>query len=362
MRTAIGSLLLLGACTSGPVTPLVETYERDCIAAIAAGGVLHGTDADALVVTYGCAGQPSRMDIVALDEAGLTARHGVGFDGPVREARVLELDGAAPAEVVALADDGFGYAAWFSGPTSPPRTTAYGRAFAGLATADLDLDTIPDVIVAGDGEIRVALAEDPRATPVVLPGDEATLFGTWGVEGAADIVDVGTRPGVLLHQLVYVATTPTGAYQLGILLENAYQPMSYYLAQTMPLPPGPRLPLVMADVEGDGTLDAIGATGNVFVLGSASGGVATLAEGALAIDAGRFYEPHDEAVFLARDGRSIKRVFAAGAALGASEQVLLDEEARAFAVGDLDGNGVDDFAVVHGRLGQPGTRVRVHFN
>ncbi len=341
--------LLASGCSlytnSSPPAPQPDIYPLDCLRTADDGAAL-GFEQDAVVASSACTGS-SWMHYVYDQPLESIEDYSSAVPGVFRRVLVADIDGAPPIDIVGLVDGESSYTAYTSSLLMPQaQHVAYERAWSDLAIADLDGDGQPDVIVAGDGAIRVTLGKPGALTAEVAASDEHELLNGKPFEAVA-VVEVAGKPALFY-------ATPG---ELGLATSTG--PLTYAIAQTWPAAAGPALPLVIADVDGDGRPDVIGATSQLFVWSSASGNVSSLAEGALAIAAGDVGEGIAEPIFLAADGKSVRRaIVAADGSL--SSEPLLDAGGGALAVGDFDANGRADVALVQGSLGHAGTALAVY--
>jgi hypothetical protein len=348
MRLASVCLLLTGCGLSSSDSPAPDLYTRDCIQTMDRGSTLPNGPI-ALVLTSAC-GDSSMVDNVQFYESTLQSLTShTAFGAKYRATRIANLDTASGVETLGILDDAPGYVEWRGFIMAQPTRVDYARPFDDLAVGDLDHDLKPDVIVAGDDALRIALGTGSPPS-AVTPTDERTLL-----TGKA-FKNLAVSPKGELYYLAQSA----GMVELGIARASATDPLVFTATALATDAAGPRA-LVLADIDGDGISDAIGAASRVFVTSSRSGTVSFLDEGALAVSTGDTdADGVDEPIFLAADGASVRRVLIAADGSLTAEHVL-EVHAQTLTVGDFDGNGIDDIAVLD-RIGRTGSTVSLYRN
>lgn len=274
-----------------------------------------------------------------------------------RRTLMAHLESAAPIDTLGLLDTTPAYVAWPGQALMPrPLRVDYTRPFDDLAIADLNRDNAPDMVVAGDGAIRVVLGK-PGTLPSAVAASEEIPVLSGKPFAALAVTQLGATAA---PDLFYIARSPGAAsVELGIARQSSYDPPAYAIEQMVTKENGPLLPLVVADVDGAGIPDVMGATPTVFVRSSKSGSLTFLPEGALAIAAGDVDgDGVAEPIFLTADGASVRRVRLSPEGALASE-LLVAAGGQALAVGDFDERGVADVALVE-ELGRAGSRVAVY--
>lgn len=326
-----------------------------CIHTLSAGRLLPDGP-DSILTTHGCTGGPVVVDAQyasgALAMVDAHADWGYQFSRTI----VADVDGVPPSDVLALAAPG-GPSLWAFVRAANAGPSGYGVGFArpikDVATADVDRDGKIDLVVAGDGAIRIARGTGQLPASVAAADEQELATGK-----SFAYVAVAPLGGVAARDLFYLATTPAGSLELGVMIQAAASPLAF-TTETFAEPAGPMLPLVVADVDGDGIADVIGATSRVFVRSSRLGGLTFLDEQAAAIAVGDLDgDGVAEVVFVTAKATAVKRVNIAPSGALSSELVVADG-GGALAVADVDGDGSADIILVKER-DQPASRVVVH--
>ena len=342
-------VLLTGCGLSSGDQPSPDVFARDCIQTIDTGPTLPNGPI-AIVLTSACSDASMIDNLQIYDNVLESVTSFTQAGAKYHRARIADLDNSGGVETLGLVDDTLSYVAW-NGITEPrPTRVDYARPFEDLQVADLDRDHHADVVVAGDGAIRVTLGTGTLPSAVAATDEQVLLSGK--PFRAVAIAPTG--------ELYYLAQKhDEDPVEIGVAHATSMSPPTYAVTESTMDAGGPVRQLVLADVDGDGVLDAIGLTSHVFVRSSRTGTVSFLPEAALAIAAGdNDADGVREPLFLAADGASVRRVRIASDGSLTSEHVL-DVHAQALAVGDFDANGIADIATVD-RLGRATSAVSVY--
>jgi len=348
MRLAC-SLLLVTGCGLSSEQPAPDVYARDCIQTIDRGPTLYNGPL-AIVLTSACT-DTSMIDNVQLYDGVLESVTGFLAPGQrYRGTRIAEIDGTGSIDTIGLTDSASAYVAWIGATLAMPTRVDYARPFDDLAVADLDHDQKPDVIVAGDDAIRVALGTGTLRTTIATTDEQVLLSGKPFKNLARSIKG----------DLFYLAQAPGGtSVELGVARASASAPLAFTATTLGTDAAGLTRSLAIADVDGDGLADAIGQASRLFVFSSRTQTVSFLDETALAISTGDLdADGVDDAAFLAADGTSVRRIRIAADGSLTAEHVL-DVHGQTLTVGDFDSNGIADVAVVD-RLGRTGSTVSLY--
>lgn len=351
---ATGCNLYFGGDSShGTAADLI--YPRDCIRSIATGPNLPGRPA--IVLGSGCNGTDTVEALQiwngALDQMASRTVLGITYRG-FQFGDIADTPGV---ETIGIANGTTGnYVEWGTGPTTVPETAMFSGSIADLTVADVDGDGRDDVVVAVGRDIIAGLNR-----PGVLPSsdDERVLLSGRQFFAAKLAPLPDGSPG-----LYYVALGTDGN-ETGIAHRVSASPPVYSIDRFVTLPVGREMPggavqpLLVADVDGDGKPDVIGAAQRVFVWSSRTGNLGLLDDEASGIGVGdvdgdRLAEP----VYLTADGKHVRKVIVSTDGALSSEP-LLDAGGAGLAVADFDGDGIADIATFD-KVGVRGSRVSVY--
>jgi len=357
----IALIVVFSAChlyfnDPAPVDPLVDAGAQStssrlalpCIQAVASGDILPDAG-DELFVAYGCTGGPVVADIAyrsgELLASGLQAQFQLRFQRAV----VADLDGIPPADVLSLDRYSSGWAFTrreFSGRQG--NSFKFERPFEDVVVTDLDGDHKRDMVLAGDGALR--LVADASSTPygpvplVVAPAMETEIL-TGRQFAAVVAADLASSPA---KDLFFVATQPAGGYELGVATQVG--PLAFDVTSSA-TPSGPlQKKMLVADVDGDGQDDIVGLAGRLFVHGSKHGTIALLpAANVISVDIGDL-DGDGQAEPIAIIGDEVHRitVHASGPVLSLASTPVLPEGGDELHVVSLDGDMHDDLVLVRG--------------
>lgn len=217
-----------------------------------------------------------------------------------------------------------------------PRTS-FPHTVDDVARLDIDGDGTTDYITSGDGIVR-RCAVPPGFYDSVAPTDETTLLG--GTKGYQYIA-VADLAGSSLPDIFYM----TKGGQIGLATQTG---PDVFTDQVLGNGAQPHR-MHVADVDGDGLADVVGASPSVFVYSTKTDALVQLADKARAIAVGDIDgDGIDEPVFLTPDGRQVRRVAGLTTSANLASQVVLDTtEAQALTVANMDGDAHADVALIH---------------
>jgi hypothetical protein len=350
MRTVLWVGMVAGCNLQGGAAD-PDVIARECIQTVDSGPTL-GSGPLAIVLSSTCSGSAR---IQNLQYHGDTLSETTSFEelgARYHRLVIAELDGAPGVETVGLVDSS-SYVAFVGISLVQPTRVDYARPFDDLAITDVNADGQPDVVVAGDAALRVSLGT-PDAFP--SPTDELTLLSDKRFTAVA-----ATQLGVeRAPALAFLATALDGSGgELGIARQTSSAPPAFTIEDTIPSHGEPTVPLQVADVDGDGVPDVIGATEELFVRSGKHGTFSFYPDSARSLalgdlDGDGILDP----IFVGADGASVSRLrIAPDGAL--SVEPLLETEADALTVGDFDNDGSLDVAVVR-RLGRGDSTLAVY--
>jgi hypothetical protein len=338
-------------------TTTTDRLDLPCIHTLAAGRLLPDGP-ESIFVTHACQG--GAIVVNAGYGAGGLAQIDARADWGYRFTRtiVTDFDGITPFDIAALSDPGgpplwaFRRAEW-SGPDG--QSVGFPHPLLDLVSTDIDGDGTRDLVVTGGDAIHVVLGTDQL--PLTVTAAAETTIASGKPYAYIAVAPLGGASG---RDVFYLAGGATGPLELGAMVQTSAHPLAF-ATTAQAEPAGPLHPLVVADVDGDGIPDVIGATSRVFVRGSKTGAITFLDEPALAIAAGDIDgDGVADAVFVTGDGSAIRRVrIAADGTLSSAPLVTSGGTATALALADVDGDGKADVVlVVDGE--QPGSAIVVH--
>lgn len=352
---ATGCNFYFGGRSHDAPGPTVDTFSRDCIRTISAGPTLP-RGPTAIVITSACT-STSMVENLQFYQGSLESVQSYGVSGArYRSTLLADVDGNGTTDTIGFVDNAPAYVVW-PGQAVMPRAQRvdYTLLAEDIVIADLNGDRLPDVVFSGMGWVDAALARPGAPPPTKITLDDAVTVMTTKTFASIAVTQLGDHPA---PDIFYIGRSRDGL-ELGVALQTAQDPPAYTIVQEIAQPAGPHLPLVLADVDGDGIADVIGAAPTVFVRSSKHGTISFLPEGALAIAAGDVDgDGIAEPIFLTSDGASLRRVQISGVGSLTSEH-LLSAGGEALAVGDFDADGIDDIALVE-KLGRAGSQVVVY--
>ena len=309
-----------------------------------AGGNLYGNVEDGMLAFYGCEGG-AIVSMIKREGSLVEEMPRRDWDDRYRDAKVVDVDGAPPFEMISTVDgEGLGAALWTFGSVgwSSWQRLDLQRQYEDVA-AYAGVPALESLwAVAGDGALRMYRFQNPQRD------ERELLTGRDFIRVVA--ADLDATPG---RDLFFIARAASGL-TLGAALASTTTPPTFteeiIVAETPDL--GEALELLADDVDGDGIADVIGGTPELFVRSSRSGTLQFLGARASQIATGDLDgDGVTEIVFITDGGRGINRVVAS---VGASEvsftlEPWLLELGQRLVVADLDGDTHDDVIVVRSR-------------
>ena len=307
--------------------PTGERLERECISGVA-GGELVAVNWDELFMTWGCHGIWGEAASWGPMLVGLTGCCGFPFE--------VELLRVQDAWAMSITND---RRMLFQFGTGFPQTR-FEHTLDDVVRIDFDGDGTADYITSGDDLVRrgPVPSQPYDAIPAVT---ETTLLSGKAYQYLA-VTDLG---GSTAADIFY--STKSG--ELGLAIQTT---PGVFTHQTLGSGADPQRPYV-ADVDGDGLDDVIGASPHVFIYKTTTHTLVQLPDTARAIavgdvDADGIAEP----VFLTASGTQVRRVVGLSTAgTPVSKELLNTTEAQALALADVDGDMRSDVALIH-ELGQ----------
>jgi hypothetical protein len=314
-----------------PADAEVQRYrlERPCINSVV-GGDIHPGAWDELVLVHACEGQAIETFQYGPDLFGV-----IGTEFPFR----FQLFGVIRGFILGI--EASRSIAMVIGPSL--RSTHFTHELDDFVLADLDGIAGLDFVSVGGGMVRRA---PQTINNQIEAQDEVVLLAGKPYRFIA-IAELG---GSALPDLFYV----TDAGELGVAIQTS---PDVFAAQTLATDPGTPLRPSVADVDGDGRDDVVGAAGHVFVYSSKTGMVMLLDEPAHAVAVGDFLARGvGDPVFITADRTSVRRV-TVGATL--TSEPLLPTGGDTMVIADMDGDRRSDIVLTH-NLNTPGSWLQLH--
>jgi hypothetical protein len=327
--------------------PPANELALPCIHAVAANVVV---DASA-VIAYSCTGGSILADLAYQSGALATVDPRADWGYQFASFRPANIDGYPPLDMLAFPSSGPFYGTSFFDMSTGGRDFASisgTQEFVDADTGDLDGDGTLDLVLAGGSGLG-AILDDTNLT-----------------DGFESTTEVPLASGAFSHVAIagsmvfYVATAADGSLQLGTATRTSTQPLAYTLATAATAPAGTVLPLLVADLDGDGQPDVVGGVPNVFMWLSSTQSVSMFADqSAKAIAVGDL-GAGNSIVFAPTDGSGLRRV---DVSLMSPVTVShwTDDDADLIQLADVDGDGTLDAILVHD-LNQPTSTITVHFS
>lgn len=340
-----------------PVEPPLPGTEvqRSCVRAMAGGNFLPG-GADELFISYvcDCCGIIEHLQGHTGAVIGGDARG--DFQDRFQALLPVQLDGWT-ASAIAVGENGGNWVFSANGGTS----LAIHRGFDDIKVGDVDGDTRWDIVLAGDGAVRFVRGVGGYSFPLeITTTSEAEVLTGLPYRSVAR-AQLG---GSAATDLFFV----TANGELGVAIQTSTSPLTFTVQESATDSPGMHevLPLVTADLDGDGIEDVAGSAGHVFVRSSKTGAIAFLNQAASALATGDIDgDGTAELLFITANHSVVGRVeILADGSLTSS--LLLARGGEAIAVADLDGDDRDDIALVD-KITPPGfspemtSTISVHF-
>lgn len=215
--------------------------------------------------------------------------------------------------------------------------TGFDHPIIDVARLDFDSDGTNDFVTTdGTGAVKRGPVPAYYYWPVE-PQDETTLLTGKPYRYLA----VSNFSGTPSPDIFY--TTTTG--QLGLATQTS---PDQFTDQVLGTGVNPQR-LHLADVDGDGVKDVVGASPNIFVYSTKTHTLVQLAEKARAIDVGDIDgDGISEPVYLTEDGTQVRRVVGLTAANAPTTKAVLNTtEAQVIALAKMDDDVRSDVALIH---------------
>jgi hypothetical protein len=313
-----------GDAGPGP-DPVGERLDREYLTGVVSGQLVDQYwNHDELFITFGSQGMTG--ETISWGPANVVSLFGTTFPVQLEPIRVQTGWAITIADHHELILFGTGF----------PQTN-FPHTVDDFARLDFDGDGKDDYVTAGDGIVRRCAVPTSYYESVAAANETTLLPGTKGYQYIA-VADFG---GSSLPDIFYI----TKGGQIGLatqtspdvftdeVLGNGTQPQRMHLA----------------DVDGDGLADVVGASSFVFIYSTKTHALVQLADKARAVAVGDIDgDGIAEPVFLSADGLQVRRV--AGLATSAtptSQLVLNTTAAQSFTVANMDGDAHADVALIH---------------
>ncbi len=329
-----------------------------CIHEVVGGNLLPGGRHELLVIRA-CEGGPIIAAVIA---DGRLAEQNPRADWrhQYRHASVVDADRRAANDIVTTADNGLDAGLFWSGGAASWnwRSLQFYRRFTDLAVGDLTpIGPHPTLVVGGDNALRLVRQTESYAPSFpydIPPSAEIEVLSGRNIERVA-IADLG---GSAAADVFFIARSSTGL-ELGAAVQTAAAPPTFSARTLLDRPLGPVLPLLTADVDGDGKADVIGAIPELFVHGSRHGAIVFLGQPAAELAVGDVDgDGAADILFVTADRSAVRRLVAdgGGAALTLAAVPWLPSGGDRLVIADLDGDDHDDVVVLRDR-GLPASRL-----
>ncbi len=332
LRFACAAVLLSGCSQDPPEAelepePTGERFARECLTGAVAGELI-SLNWEELFVTWGCGG--------TWGEGASWERSLFGLTGCCDFPFAVELLRVQDGWGMAIHDDRRTLVQFGAGFPQ----TRFEHTLDDVVRFDFDGNGTRDYITSGDGIVRRGVVP-AYMYDAVAASDETTLL-TGKPYRYLTIADLG---GSALPDIFF--TTKSG--ELGLAVQTS---PDQFTERTLGHGENPQRPYV-ADVDGDGRDDIVGASPEIFVYSSKTQTLVQLPDKARAIavgdvDGDGLYEP----VFLTENGLQVRRIVGLDTAdTPVSKVVLNTTEAQTLTLADVDGDLWSDVALIH-ELGQ----------
>jgi hypothetical protein len=315
---------------AGPAPdPVGERLDREYLTGIISGRLVDVYwNYDELFLTWGSQGMMG--ETVSWGPTNVVSLFGTTFPVELEPVRVHGAWAITIADHYKLVLFGTGF----------PQTT-FPHMVDDVARLDYDGDGTADYVTAGDGIVR-RCAVPKGMYDGVATTDETTLLPAKAYQYIAVANLAGSSSPDIFYMTkggqIGLATQTSPDVFTDQVLGNGTQPQRMHLA----------------DVDGDGLVDVVGASPAVFVYSTKINGLVQLGDTARAITVGDIDgDGVDEPVFLTADGLQVRRIDGlTTSSPPASKVVLNTTEAQALAVANMDGDVHEDVALIH-EAGQP---------
>jgi hypothetical protein len=310
----------------------LETIERPCIQDLVGGALFDGSG-DELFLSYQCDLPSVTMYVHVEGGEPVIVREAGDYQDKINRLRVVQERSGATKSVVGMMKTQPHFLTFFQ---SGWFRTDVENPFLDVRIADLDGNGVRDWLVVGGDAIRRAPMQQ-AAGPSAIPAANETVLLSGKPFASVVAAQLGGSPAL---DLLFV--TATG--EVGFALQTT--PGVFEISATFPDPGAAPRPLVTADVDGDGIEDVIGSAGHLFVRSSKTGTLSFLTEPVQAFAVGDVDDDGvADALYLTADKTTVRRVkITASGSL--TTELWYAGGGDAIAVGDLDGDTHGDIALV----------------
>ena len=326
-----GCTLYFGGSNEQPGTdpdanpePTGERMDRECLSGVVSGELVAlYWNHDELFMTWGCQGMTG--ETVSWGPTALVSLFGTTFPAFLEPIRVQDGWAMTIADHRELLRFGTGFP-----------MTSFQHTLDDVVRLDFDGNGTMDFVTSGDGIVRRAAVPSEYYTTIAA-ADETTLLTAKPYQYLA----VANLSGSTLLDIFY--TTKLG--QFGIATQTSPDQFTDEVLGTGMQPQR----LHVADVDGDGQGDVVGASPSVFIYSTKAHALVQLPDKARAIAVGDIDgDGVAEPVFLTENGLQVRRVVGLTApGTPVSKVVLNTTEAQALTVANMDGDQHGDIALVH---------------
>jgi hypothetical protein len=322
-----GCTLYFGVSDDQPDTnpePTGERMDRECLSGVVSGElVAQYWNHDELFITWGCQGMTG--ETISWGPTAVVSLFGTMFPAFLEPIRVQDGWAMTIADHRELLRFGTGFP-----------MTSFEHALDDVVRLDFDGNGTMDFVTSGDAMMRRAAVPSEYYTTIAAANETTLLSGK-----PYHYLAVANLSGSTLPDIFY--TTKLG--QFGIATQTS---PDQFTDQVLGSGVQPQR-LHVADVDGDGQGDVVGASPSVFIYSTKAQALVQLPDKARAIAVGDIDgDGVAEPVFLTENGLQVRRVVGLTApGTQVSKVVLNTTEAQALTVANMDGDQHGDIALVH---------------
>ncbi len=313
---------------SGPA-PTGERLDLECLNGVIGGELVDQYwNRDELFLPWGC--REMTGETVSWGPSELVSLFGTTFPAFLEPIRVQDGWAMTIADRRQLLRFGTGFP-----------MTSFEHDLDDIVRIDFDGDGAMDVVTSGDGIVRRATLPSEYYTTITAAQETTLLTGK-----PYQFIAVADLSGSTLLDIFYA----TSLGQLGIATQTSPGQFTDQVLATG----APPQRLHVADVDGDGADDVVGASPSVYIYSTRTDALIQLSDRARAIAVGDIDgDGVAEPVFLTENGLQVRRVVGLTApGTPVSNVVLTTTEADALAVAHMDSDVHGDIALVH-QVGEP---------